>query len=259
MGWEIFNMENKIYNENCLDVMRRMPDDACKIIVTSPPYNMNLRIRNGKYCSRQIVKEISTKYKNYSDNLPMEEYYLFNKNVINEGLRVASMIFYNVQFLTGNKVALFNLIGEFSKVLKEIIVWNKVNAEPAIGKSILNSQFEVILVFDKVNPISRKFQNGNFERGTLSNCWDIKRGKKAVKTHGATFPIELAEKIILNFSNKGEIIFDPFMGTGTTIVAAKKLERRWIGAELDFHYFEIAKERIEQINETKREKARNSF
>ena len=59
---------NKIYNEDCLEGMKRIPDKSVDLIFTSPPYNMNLRIRNGKYCSRQIVKEISTKYENFSDN-----------------------------------------------------------------------------------------------------------------------------------------------------------------------------------------------
>ena len=51
---------NRIYNENCIDTLRRIPDNFVDLVVTSPPYNMNLRIRNGKYCSRQIVKEFST-------------------------------------------------------------------------------------------------------------------------------------------------------------------------------------------------------
>lgn len=85
--------------------LKKIKDDSVDCIVTSPPYNMNLRIRNGKYCSRQIVKELTTKYRNYDDNLPMEEFYEMNKKVITEGLRIAPMIFYNIQFLTGNKRA----------------------------------------------------------------------------------------------------------------------------------------------------------
>ena len=56
---------NKIYNEDCLDTLKRIPDNSIDLVITSPPYNMNLRIRNGKYCSRQIVKEFSTKYEKY--------------------------------------------------------------------------------------------------------------------------------------------------------------------------------------------------
>ena len=239
---------NLIYNEDCLEGMKRMPDKSVDLVFTSPPYNMNLRIRNGKYCSRQIVKEISTKYKNFDDNLPMEEYYEFNKKVIGELLRVSDLVFYNVQFLTGNKRALFKLIGEFNEKLKEIIVWDKINAQPAIGHNVMNSQFEVILVFDDNNSISRSFKQANFERGTLSNVWGIKRGKKYSANHGATFPVELAEKVITNFCVEGGVVLDPFMGLGTTAISALNTDRKFIGFELDKEYCDIALERIKNHN-----------
>jgi len=154
--------------------------------------------------------------------------------------------FFNVQFLTGNKSALYKLIGDFSNNLKEFIVWDKINAEPAIGKNILNSRFEVLLVFEEANAISRKFKKANFERGTLSNVWGIKKGKKPIKTHGATFPVELCEKIIKNFSDENDLICDPFLGSGSTGVACVNTNRNFIGIEKDDKYFELAKNRIKQ-------------
>jgi len=239
---------------DCLEVMKKKPKDIANIVFTSPPYNMNLRVRNGKHCSRQIIKEISTKYENFPDNLSMEDYFDFNCKVIDQCLRLSPMLFYNVQFLTGNKIALFRLIGKYAEYLKEIIVWDKVNAQPAIGESVLNSQFEVILVFDRNNAISRKFQCGNFARGTLSNCWAIKRGKKPVKCHGAIFPLELAEKVISNFTNEGDTILDPFMGTGTTGIAAKSMNRNFIGIELDEKYFKIAQTRISKCHTARQQR-----
>ncbi len=230
---------------DCLERMADIPDGSVDMVLTSPPYNMNLRIRNGKYCSRQIVKEISTKYQSFDDNLPMEDYFQFNKKVVAELLRVSDLVFYNVQFLTGNKPALFRLMGEFHEKVKEFIIWDKVNAQPAIGANVLNSQFEVIIVFQNSKPESRSFATSTFERGTLSNLWSIKRGKKYSPNHGATFPVELAEKVISNFSSAGNVVLDPFMGLGTTGVAAKNLNRDFIGIELDNDYFEIAKKRIE--------------
>jgi DNA modification methylase len=173
----------------------------------------------------------------------------FNKGVIEHLLRICKgPVFYNVQFLTGNKPALFKIIGEFSDQLKEFIIWDKVNAQPAIGEGVLNSQFEVLLVFDSEHAISRKFGTAGFNRGTLSNHWSIKRGKKPSNTHGAVFPLELAEKVIKNFSLYGEIILDPFMGCGTSGLAAKNLGRDFIGIELDKEYFDIAEARINENN-----------
>lgn len=235
----------KLLQGDCLEVMRSIPDNSVDLILTSPPYNMNLRIRNGKYCSRQIVKEISTKYARFDDNLPMDEYFEFNKKVLNECLRVSDLVFFNVQILTGNKPALFKLMGEFHDNIKELIVWDKLNAQPAIGKNVMNSQFEILLVLQNSKPESRAFEQAQFDRGTLSNLWSIKRGKKIDKSHGAVFPLELAEKVIANFSKPGHVVLDPFMGVGTSGVAAKILGRKFIGIELDPDYFAIAKNRIE--------------
>jgi site-specific DNA-methyltransferase (adenine-specific)/modification methylase len=237
-----------LINGNCLDELKNIPDDSHNLVITSPPYNMNLRIRNGKYCSRQIVKERTTKYENFDDNLPLEEYFEFNKKVIEECLRVSEIVFYNVQFLTGNKRALFKLIGHFNEQLKEIIIWDKINAEPAIGSGVLNSRFEVLLVFDKNNAISRAFKTYNFKRGELQNLWQIKRGKKITGTHGAVFPEELVEKILENFSKEGDKVLDPFLGTGTTGVVAKKMNREFTGIELDKDYFDLASQRIAELD-----------
>lgn len=238
-------MKSELILGDCIDKMKNIESGSVDLILTSPPYNMNLRIRNGKYCSRQIVKELSSKYERFSDNLPMNEFYDFNKKVIDECLRISDLVFYNVQFLTGNKPALFKLIGEFSLQLKEFIIWDKGNAQPAIGKGVMNSQFEVLLVFQNSKPESRAFESAQFDRGTISNIWNIKRGKKVSKSHGAVFPIELAEKVISNFSKDGATILDPFLGMGTTGVVCKKLNRDFIGIEIDDEYFNLAKERIE--------------
>lgn len=234
-----------LLNGDCLELMKDIPEGSVDMVFTSPPYNMNLRIRNGKYCSRQIVKELTIKYRNYADNLPMEDYYKLNADVINQCLRVSDLVFYNVQILTGNKPALFKLMGNFSHKLKEMIVWDKVNAQPAIGSNVMNSQFELILVFQNSKPESRSFSSAQFKRGTLSNHWTIKRGSEKVDGHGAVFPTALAEKVISNFSREGDTVLDPFMGSGSTGVAAKNLNRSFIGIELDKEYFEIAKKRIE--------------
>ena len=231
---------------DCLDVMRDIPDGSVDLTVTSPPYNMNLRIRNRKYCSRQIVKELSTKYTNFPDNLPMSDYFDFNVKVVNECLRVSDLVFYNVQFLTGNKPALFKLIGHFADKLKEFIIWDKVNSQPAIGINVMNSRFEVLLVFQNSAPESRSFETAQFERGTMENLWQVRRGKKTVINHGAVFPEELAQKIITNFTKKGDTVLDPFMGSGTTGVAAANTGRRFIGIERDPDYFQIAQARIQK-------------
>ena len=238
---------NKIYNEDCLDTLSRIPNNSIDLVITSPPYNMNLRIRNGKYCSRQIVKKFSTKYEGFDDNLPIEKYYEFHLKVLKELLRTSNIIFYNIQIVTGSKRAIFKIIGELSDYLKDIIVWDKGYAQPAMAQKVFNRRTELILIFDANDAISRQFKKANFQRGRLDDLWLIKRGKKVTNTHSAVFPEELVNTIIENFSDEGDIIYDPFIGTGTTALVAKKLNRNYLGSELTPKYFDIANKRLSEI------------
>jgi site-specific DNA-methyltransferase (adenine-specific) len=238
---------NKVFNENCLTTLERFGDNTIDLVITSPPYNMNLRIRNGSYCSRQIVKEFSTKYEGFDDNLPIDEFYELHSKIIRELLRVSNIIFYNIQIVTGSKRAFFKIMGEFSDQLKDIVIWDKGFGQPAMSPGVLNRQSELILIFENENAISRKFSKFNFERGTLSDIWNISRGKKIDKSHGAVFPEMLVYTILDNFSNEGDVIYDPFMGSGTTAVVSQKMKRKWVGSELSPNYCELIQKRIDEL------------
>ena len=241
---------DQIFNESCIETMKRIPDGFVDVVITSPPYNMNLRIRNGVYCSRQIVKEISTKYEGFADNLPIDDYYKFHSEVIRELLRISNLIFYNIQIVTGSKRAFFKMIGDFSDNLKEIIIWDKGNGQPAMQEQVLNRRSELILVFENDYPISRQFRSATFKRGTLDDVWTIKRErKKGVSNHGATFPQELIETILSNFSKKNDVIYDPFLGTGTTAIVSKRMNRKYIGSEISKDYFQISKEKLKEVGQ----------
>jgi site-specific DNA-methyltransferase (adenine-specific)/modification methylase len=233
-----------------LETLKKMEDGSVDAVITSPPYNMNLRIRNGKYCSRQIVKELSTKYSNFDDNLPIDEYYELHLNILKELLRVSDMVFYNIQIVTGSKRAIFKIIGELSDYLKDIVIWDKGHGQPAMAERVMNRRTELVLIFDKNNAISRQFEKCNFNRGTLDDLWLIKRGKKVSSEHGAVFPEELVSTILDNFTNEGDVIYDPFMGTGSTAVVCKKLKRKFIGSEISKEYMKVINVRLKGVTET---------
>jgi len=238
---------NTIYQESCLETLKRMDDDSIDLVITSPPYNMNLRIRNGEYCSRQIVKhEFATKYDGFDDNLPIDEFYELHSKVLSELLRVSKLIFYNIQIVTGSKRAFFKIIGDYSEYLKDIIVWDKGVSQPAMLPRVMNRRSELILIFEKSYAISRQFKKVNFARGSIEDIWYIKRGKKRSNTHGAVFPEALVHTIIDNFSSEGEIVYDPFMGTGTTAVVAQKMKRKFLGSEIGEQYYKTSIERLKE-------------
>ena len=228
-----------LYLGDCRDVLPLKSE----MVFTSPPYNMNLRIMGGEYCSRQIVKEFSTKYEGYADNLSPEEYFRLNDDVVRLCMKSAGLVFWNVQFLTGNKRALFRLIGEHAETLKEFIAWDKMVGQPAMADGVMNSRWEAVLVFAANGAISRQF-DATFRRGTVDNLWQIQRERSVDSTHGATFPVMLPAKAIATFCPSAGTVLDPFMGTGTAAIAAIRSGRKFIGIERDPKYFETAVRRI---------------
>lgn len=241
----------EIYNESCLDTLKRLENNSVDIVITSPPYNLDLKaLRNGKYVARKNPGKLGGKYNSFSDGMPLDEYYEFHKAVIFELLRVSEVVFYNIQIVTGSKKAFFKIIGEFSDYLKEIIIWDKANSQPAMSEGVINRQTELLLVFDSKNSIFRKFQKCNFKRGTMTDIWKIKNSKNKFFGHGATFPEELVEKILINFSNEGDTVYDPFAGTGTTAVVSEKLNRKWLCSETSTEYCDIIKNRITNLRLT---------
>ena len=117
-------------------------------------------------------------------------------------------------------------------------------AEPAIMDGVLNSEFEFIIVFDKNTARQRMFNNAQFGRGLVSNIFRIEKSNESVDNHSATFPLKLPKRIIHYFSKAGNLIYDPFCGTATTLIAAHELKRNWIGSEISKEYCELAEKRI---------------
>jgi site-specific DNA-methyltransferase (adenine-specific)/modification methylase len=234
----------KLLHGDCLEVMKTIPDASIDLTITSPPYNMRTRVRNGKYTTREKSEHFSKKYEHFDDALPINEFYEFHSKVLNELLRVSKIVCYNFQIVTGSKEAFFKMIGDFNKQIKDIIIWDKNTGQPAMHSNILNSCYEFILIMENDSIAGRHITNAKFKRGEMNNILRIKRGKKIDGSHGAVFPEDLVSQLMLAFSNEYNVILDPFMGTGTTGVVAKQLNREFIGIELTKEYLDIATARI---------------
>jgi len=162
----------KLINGDCLIELDKLIADRIKAdaVITSPPYNMCLKVQNNKYVSRwkssfSNENHLSNKYKNYNDDLSMDDYFNFQRQFIEKSLKISDYVFYNIQMITGNKIALCKLINEFSENLKDVIIWDKEYSEPSINKGVLNSQFEFIFCFSNIRPKCRTFDNAQFPRG----------------------------------------------------------------------------------------------
>lgn len=225
---------NTIHLGDCLKHLIELKSNSVDYTITSPPYNLG------------TVKGKS-KYQNTKDNYSQQDYFEWSKKVIGELIRVSKgEVFYNIQMLSNNKVALCKILGEFAEFVKEVIVWDKKNGEPAIEKGVMNSVWEFVIVFSKQDADKRKFYNAKFH-GTFDNILRHKKqsGNEISELNAATFPIDLVRKLLLNFTNESELILDPFMGSGTTAIACMKEKRNFIGYELDEQIFNYANKRIE--------------
>jgi len=230
---------------DCLDRLKELNDNSVDLVFTSPPYNMRLRVRNGEYTEREKGEHFSKKYEFFSDALGIEEYYNNQKQIIEEMLRISKIVLYNIQIVTGSKEALFRLIGHFNKEIKDIIIWDKGHGQPSINEKVLNKATEMIIIFEQNATSGRKIENCYFERGTLADIWRIKRERNEFSNeHSAVFPMKLVKKILMNFSEEGDTILDPFMGTGTTGIGCLDMKRKFIGIELTEEYFKISKDRM---------------
>lgn len=242
---------DRIYNMDCLEGMRQMADGSVDHCLTSPPYNFCLRVRGEDYTRRSKNEEFGhtgqkmNKYTNgLTDDLDMEDYFDWQCQCIDEMLRISKgVVFYNIQLITGNKVAVLQILGKYANQVREVLIWDKKTAEPAMHEGVLNSEYELIIAFDHGDCKGRQFRTANWERGTLSNV--IRVGKNRENDHRAAFPLMLPQLLIRNFTNEGETVCDPFMGSGTTAVACIKEKRHFVGFELNKEYYEKAVKRIE--------------
>ena len=239
---------NKIYNEDCLEGMKRIPDGSVDCIVTSPPYNFCLRVKGDKYIKmgkNEVRAGLAmNKYTNgLSDSLDMNSYFEWQCKCIDEMLRVCiGTVFYNIQMITGNKQALLKIIGRYSENIRDILIWDKKGAEPAIHAGCLNSEYEWIIAFENGDCKGRMFKTMQAGRGEMSNV--IRIGKNRENEHRAAFPVQLPQCLISQFTSPGSLILDPFMGSGTTAIAAIREKRNFIGFELNKEYYDKACKRI---------------
>lgn len=230
-----------LYCGDCRDIL---PFVKADMAFTSPPYNMRLRIRNGEYTEREKSEHFSKKYTYFHDAMPINDYFEMHKAVISLLLEKTKIALVNIQIVTGSKEAWFKLIGEFSQELRDVVIWDKGEGQPAMHGSVINRAHEQVLIFERGKLAGRAFNKSHFKRGELSDIWRITNRSEKITGHRAIFPIQLPEKAISNFSLSGETVLDPFMGSGTTGIACHNLNRKFIGIEIEPEYFNIACKRI---------------
>lgn len=227
---------NKVYNLKAEHLMAIMPSNFVDITITSPPYNAGDRSGIGDLM-----------YAEYDDNKSDDEYEQWLFLIIDELIRVTRKhVFFNIQMLANNKETVMKIFGMYHKNIKDVIIWNKKQAPPHIQPGIMNSKFEFIIVFSNDKPWLKKFDDAIWPQGSFNNVIEGVNASQNEfsKLNKATFPLYLPRTILTKFGAPGELIYDPFTGTGTTFEACVIEKRDFIGSELDAKQCDITNKRF---------------
>lgn len=233
---------NTIYNESCLSTLARMDSDTVDLIVTSPPYNKGYWSSNRNLNNGFGTKSRRIEYNGFDDNLKPVDYNKFHTKVIKECLRVlkpSGSMFYNHQPIQKMHQEINpSFVYEFP--VKQTIIWDR-SSTPKLDKSYFLPVIEYIFWIQKTPQARVKFDRK--KALYLTSVWKISPDKK--NKFPAPFPENLVKNCILSCTDKGDLIYDPFMGSGTTAVVAKKLNRLFIGSEIGST--ELANQRILEV------------
>lgn len=235
-----------IYNEDCMNVLKQMPDESINLIATDPPYPVMSRGSAGN-AGGMLQKEVNKQGKVFAFNdIDCEEYAPEFYRVLKDGSHC---------YVMTNHINLIHMLNTFTDL--------RTPEEKASGKKPYGFHFIKSLIWDKGNKIMGQFYMSQFEyilffrKGTgkkINNCGtsdilsipNIKQKKNdGSNYHDTEKPVELMKILIENSTQEGEIVFEPFMGIGATCVASQQSKRKFIGCELDPEYFETSRKRLQ--------------
>ena len=223
----------KLYCDDCLNIMKQIENESIDLIVTDPPYLIKYKTNHRKNKDHDFCSEILN-----DDN---EQLII---NYIRECYRILKNNTAMYMFCNCDKVDFFKQELENAGFkIKNMIIWVKNNWTAGDLKAQFGKQYEIIFLVNK----GRKCFNGK----RITDIWMFDRISGKKQLHQNQKPVDLLKQCILKHSDENNIVFDGFMGSGSTGVACIETGRKFIGVELDKKYFEIAKKRIEEVQNNK--------
>jgi len=240
-GDTMVDFRNKFICGDSLAVMRSMPDECLDLVITSPPYNLKNSTgngmkdgRGGKWANASLIQG----YSHHHDSMPHDEYATWQHECLTEMFRLIKndgAIFYNHKWRVqgGLLQDRQDIVAGFP--LRQIIIWRRKGGIN-FNKGYFLPTYEVIYMICKPDFVLAKGANSH------GDVWEFMQEMK--NSHPAPFPVALIERIV--DSTNAKLILDPFMGSGTTAIAAKLLGRDFIGIEISPEYIELAQQRLNE-------------
>ena len=232
---------DRIYNEDCLETMARIPDNSIDLIVTSPPYNKgfyaNKNAKQSKVWNTLNGRKIA--YDSFSDDMFPWDYENWQKAVISECIRIlkpSGSLFYNHKdIIYKGLIVPPKWVYDFK--VRQQIIWDRQSSCMIDPHYFMPANEWIYWIVKDEKKVFFDKEKSSFR----TNIWRMNVDKNP---HPAPFPYIMAANIINCCSKEGDIVYDPFMGSGTTALASIKLGRHYIGSEISEKYVSMANEKI---------------
>lgn len=252
--------KNIIYKGDCIEILnKKIDENSIDLIFADPPYNLSgngLKWKGSKTGGDwYMVNE-------HWDKMTAPEYLQFTQKWIRgcyKVLKETGSIYIACSY--HNIAEVMIVLKQLDLKINNIITWYKTNAMPNMTKRVFTHSTEFVVWavkgsgwtfnYEKIKVINPEKQKNGKEK-QMRDLWEMPlvqgkeriRGKDRKALHPTQKPEEMLKRIILASSNEGDIVLDPFLGSGTTAVVAQRYSRNWIGIEKEIQYVKIAKKRI---------------
>ena len=243
---------NKIYNQDCIDGMKDIPDNKIDLVITDPPFAINFKPKKANY--NRIASRVLPGY----NEIESKDYYNFTYNWMNQINRVLKKSGSMYVFSGWNNLKdILTALDENGFITINHIIW-KYQFGVVTSKKFVTSHYHCLYVCKNNNerkffPYSRFDKNAKTTDGKSlhyndkEDVWNIKReywtGDEKTPTK---LPAEIIKKILEYSSEEKDVVFDPFLGSGQVAVVSKMLKRKYLGFEIVKEYYNFAKKRLEK-------------
>ena len=243
---------NKIYNQDCIDGMKDIPDNKIDLVITDPPFAINFKSKKANY--NRIASRVLPGY----NEIESKDYYNFTYNWMNQINRVLKKSGSMYVFSGWNNLKdILTALDENGFITINHIIW-KYQFGVVTSKKFVTSHYHCLYVCKNNNerkffPYSRFDKNAKTSDGRSlhyndkEDVWNIKReywtGDEKTPTK---LPAEIIKKILEYSSEEKDVVLDPFLGSGQVAVLSKMLKRKYLGFEIVKEYYNFAKKRLEK-------------
>ena len=226
------------------DVARLMNGGKADLCFTSPPYAL------GKSVALSGNKKMASTGNAYGDHRDNADGWgeLMQGWFSASDLAVADAWVVNVQPLAGNKRDLIRFMADNADRLVDVATWDKGHAAPAMAAGVMSSRYEWMIIFSSRSDASRAIPLSSW-RGTVQSVYVAppQRGNEFAAIHAATMPLHVPAWVMQTLCDQTKSVYEPFCGTGTTLIAAEQLGRKCYGMEISPQYCDVIVQRWEKL------------